>query len=203
MRILHIAPFNTAGVPGIFVQAERKLGHESHLITLGRDTQKREEDICLHLPFIDFWGTRLLKYFVTPRERREVTNTLKVPKEIPIIWKPGGSAEQALILFREFVWKQTINKCIQEINFFDMDVIQLDGGLGFYRDGRIIQSFKKPGKKIICCYTGSDLRTRGVMPEIDKVSDTGRSVLAKIVAVVAPKTFFHGTISKDRAKKQN
>ena len=49
MRILHIAPFNTAGVPMAFVRAERKMGHDSRLITLGPSRQERNEDICLRL----------------------------------------------------------------------------------------------------------------------------------------------------------
>ena len=84
MRILHIAPFNTAGVPMSFVHAERKLGHESNLITLGRNRQHREEDICLNLPCLDFWGTRWIKKIVTPKARRVVTNVTQIPEKIPI-----------------------------------------------------------------------------------------------------------------------
>ena len=53
----------------------------------------------------------------------------------------------------------------------NFDVYQLDSGLGFFRDARIIKSLKARGKKIICCYTGSDLRVRGVIPEIDAIAD--------------------------------
>ena len=57
-----------------------------------------------------------------------------------------------------------------------VDLIQLDGGIGFYRNGRDIINFKRLGKKIICCYTGSDLRMRGVIPQIDAVSDLNVTV---------------------------
>ena len=60
-RILHLAPFNTSGVPITLVRAEREVGFESRLITLGRDSRNYEEDICLDLPFLDFIGTRLAK----------------------------------------------------------------------------------------------------------------------------------------------
>ena len=46
---------------------------------------------------------------------------------------------------------------------------QLDGGLGFLRSGKIIKNFKD--KKIICVYFGSDLRRRGIIPVIDRISD--------------------------------
>lgn len=176
MRILHVAPFNTAGVPMSFVHAERKLGHESNLITLGRSPQYREEDICLNLPFLDFWGTRWIKRLVTPKARREVTNVTQIPEKIPIEWKPGGHFEWLLILFREWIWDRKIKSTISHNYFWDYDVYQLDGGLEFYRDGRIIRRLKERGKKIICCYTGSDLRTRGVIPEIDRMSDLNITV---------------------------
>ncbi|MBW1804258.1 MAG: hypothetical protein JRJ85_26440, partial [Deltaproteobacteria bacterium] len=84
--------------------------------------------------------------------------------------------EKALIQLREKIWKKRFESIFQKIDFWDFDVYQLDGGLGFYRDGRIIRQLKEKGKKIICCYTGSDLRTRGVIPEIDKVSDVNMTV---------------------------
>ena len=52
MKILHISPFNTAGLPIQFVKAERKLGIASRLITLQRTPYGFEEDICLELPVL-------------------------------------------------------------------------------------------------------------------------------------------------------
>jgi hypothetical protein len=170
MKILHIAPFNTAGVPMTFVQAERALGHESHLITLGRNKLSFKEDICLDLPFLNFWGTTLIKKIFTPYKRRIVDNIARIPDKIPIQWSPGNLGEQILIRFRESVWNNKIHKAILKYNLHDFDIYQLDGGLGFYRDSRFIIQLKKNKKKIICCYTGSDLRTRGVIPEIDHIS---------------------------------
>jgi len=159
-----------------FVKVERALGYESRLITLGRSSQARKEDICLDLPFLVFWGTRWLKKIVTPKQRRVVTHVAPVPESIPIQWKPGGAAEKALIRFRENIWEKRFESIFQKIDFWDFEVYQLDGGLGFYRDGRIIRQLKEKGKKLICCYTGSDLRTRGVIPEIDKLSDVNVTV---------------------------
>lgn len=176
MRILHIAPLNTAGVPMAFTRAERALGHESRLVTFSRSSQSREEDICLDLPFLDFWGTRWMKKMVTPPQRRKVKHIAHVPEDIPIQWKPGNPIEKALIQFREMVWRKQIEVLFKKIDFWDFEVYQLDGGLGFYRDGRIIRRLKEMGKKIICCYTGSDLRTRGVIPEIDRISDVNVTV---------------------------
>lgn len=176
MRIIHIAPFNTAGVPMTFVKAERILGHESRLITMGKHPQGREEDICLNLPLLDSRVVRGVKRIVTPEHRRTVSHIARKPEEIPIRWEPGGWTERLLFLLREALWKSKIEEAIRSHDLLDYDVYQLDGGLEFYRDGRIIRRLKDRGKRIICCYLGSDLRTRGVIPVIDTVSDLNITV---------------------------
>jgi glycosyltransferase involved in cell wall biosynthesis len=176
MRILHIAPFNTAGVPLTLVKAERELGHESRLITLGKSSQGREEDICLDLPFIDSWTTRWIKRMATPKSRRILMFDVEVPDQIPILWSAGSILEKGLIAFREWIWAKRIQQILKEIEINRFNMIELDGGLGFFRDGRIIRQFKSEGKKIICLYTGSDLRTRGVIPQIDAISDLNLTV---------------------------
>ena len=159
-----------------FVRAERMLGHESRLLTFGRSIQQREEDICLDLPFLDSPWIRGLKRFVTPKSRRVITNRLSVPDIIPRVWKPGNMAETLLFSLRERLWQKKINETIRELDIASFQVIQLDGGLGFYRDARLIQRMKEQKKTIICCYTGSDLRTRGVIPGIDRIADLNVTV---------------------------
>ncbi len=170
IRILHIAPFNVAGVPMTFVKAERELGFFSRLVTLASHPFGYEEDLCLNLPFSDlsqyFWIKRLL----TPAQRLRVENIHRIPDEIPIRWRPS-TGEKWLISFREGLWSRRINRLLKEIDFWNYDVYQLDGGLEFFRDGRTVRQIKAMGKKIICCYTGSDLRVRGVIPEIDERTD--------------------------------
>lgn len=171
LRILHIAPFNIAGVPITFVNAERKLGHYSRLVTLGKDARNYEEDICLELPFLNFWGTQLAKHLVSNPSKLFINNVSKVPLAKPLYWQPNGRAEAMLVSFREWLWRGRLNRFFEENAFWEFDVYQLDGGLEFFRDGRIARRLRELGKKIICCYTGSDLRTRGAIREIDAVSD--------------------------------
>ncbi len=159
-----------------FVKAERELGHYSRLVTLGPNTQKREEDVCLQLPFLDSPLTRWAKQAVTPQERLHVSNQLIIPDPIPLQWKPGGWMERDLITLREKMWERKITATIRDLDFFSFDLMQLDGGMEFYRDGRLVRAFKEKKKKVICCYTGSDLRTRGVIPEIDRLSDLNVTV---------------------------
>ncbi len=171
LKILHIAPFNTSGVPITFVKAERKLGHDSRLVTLGKDKRNYQEDICLNLPFLDSSGVRLAKKAFSHPSKLDINNQTKKLENIPLYWHANGLPEKTLIGFRERLWQKKINRLFSEIDFWNFDVYQLDGGLEFFRDGRTIRKLKSLGKKVICCYTGSDLRTRGAIPQIDSLSD--------------------------------
>jgi len=50
------------------------------------------------------------------------------------------------------------------------DIIHLEWGLEFYRDCSFVKRLVDLNKAITCTYHGQDLRTRGVLPAIDKVS---------------------------------
>jgi hypothetical protein len=176
LEILHIAPINTSGVPGQFVQAEREMGHKSRLVTLFKDDRDYFEDVCLNLPFINFAPTKWIKKHISHPQKLQVSNKIELPEIIPPVWTPFSKREKYLVKFRDFIWSPIIEDAIMDYDLNSFDIIQLDGGLGFYRDSRFIREMKALGKKIICCYTGSDLRTRGVIPQIDRMSDLNVSV---------------------------
>lgn len=170
-RILHLAPFNISGVPITLVRAERELGFDSRLITLGRDPRDYEEDICLDLPFLDFVGTRWAKKLFSDPARLQVTNRRAIPSSIPPTWTPHSLPEKWLVAFREALWQKKIAQAMAAVDFWNFDLYQLESGLEFFRDGRTILALKKRDKRVICLYTGSDLRTRGVISPIDSVAD--------------------------------
>lgn len=175
-RILHIAPSNTSGVPGQLVLAERKLGFESRLVTLFRDKRDYFEDICLDLPFIRFAPVFWMKKRVSKPERLTITNKTPRPERIPPTWNPHSSAERILVGMRDFVWKPIIDSAIEKYGLDTFDVVQLDGGLGLFRNSSFVKKMAAAGRKIICCYTGSDLRTRGVIRAVDKLSSLNVTV---------------------------
>lgn len=175
-RILHIAPANTSGVPGQLVQSERQLGYDSRLLTLFADPRNYFQDICLNLPFIDFASTRWVKRLVSNPQKLRVVNVAPKPEQIPIVWRPHTFAEQLLVQARDAWWKPLIKRATRRYSLDDFDVYQLDGGLDFYRNASFITEMKRRGKKVICCYTGSDLRTRGVIEAIDAVADVNVTV---------------------------
>jgi len=175
-KILHIAPANTSGVPGQFVQTERRLGYDSRLITLFSDPRNYFQDMCLTLPLIDMPFVRWVKRFVSNPQKLKITNVAARPDKIPIEWTPHSLLEKWLVRLRDRVWRRTIEDAVRHHSLDEYDVYQLDGGLGLYRNATFIQKMKAGGKKIICCYTGSDLRTRGVIPSIDSISELNVTV---------------------------
>ena len=175
-KILHIAPINTSSVPGNLVQAEQRLGYESRLLTLFRDPRNYFEDICLDLPWMHGSALLWIKSRVSAPERLQVDNVLRIPEHIPKTWQPHSFFEELLVKFRDLAWRPRIQKAISSHALDQFDIYQLDGGLGLYRQARFIKKMKKAGKKIICCYTGSDLRTRGVIPAIDAIADANFTV---------------------------
>ncbi len=170
-RILHLAPFNTSGVPITCVRAERRLGWHSRLITLGRDPRGYEEDICLELPLLDFAGLRWAKKLFSAPGRLQVTNTRAAMHNRPPVWQPHTRLEKWLVQGREWLWTPKIRRALAAVDFWNFDYYQLEGGMEFYRDGRLVEELKRRGKTIICLYTGSDLRTRGLLPMVDGHAD--------------------------------
>ncbi len=171
MKILHIAPQNVAGVPITFVRAEREMGHTSRLITMSRDPRGYEEDICLDLPLFRSPVVRVTKALLTPRERRTVVHRQRHYRRLPPVWRPN-LLERPLFRLREMLWAPRVERVLAEIDAESFEIVQLDGGLDFFRDGRVVRRLKAAGAKIVCCYTGSDLRTRGIVPAVDSLCDT-------------------------------
>ncbi|HEY5533716.1 MAG TPA: hypothetical protein VIL99_02065 [Ignavibacteria bacterium] len=166
MKILHIAPQNFAGIPFDFVKMHRKNGIESHLITLYKNTLNFEEDICLNLP--------LKTGKIANKWRNSKINTAG-NNELRYC-KPKNIAEQIYFRLRDFKNKDVIEKYIKEFNLLNYDIYHFDGGMDLFRDVRFARQLKEMGKKIICCYFGSDLRSRGVFKELDKISDLNITV---------------------------
>ena len=170
MKILHFAIENFARVPGNLVRAERALGHESYLMTLFPTSHKfHEEDHCLRMPFVATHSISFLKTFF--RSQHTLSNTRKSPNLGPPVWEPKNRFMGQLFDLRDQLWKSRIFKKLRTINIESFDVLFLDGGLGFLRNGKIVTRLKENGLKIGVLYCGSDLRTRGVLPSIENLAD--------------------------------
>ncbi|MEZ4691087.1 MAG: hypothetical protein R3A12_13370 [Ignavibacteria bacterium] len=65
---------------------------------------------------------------------------------------------------RDLKNKNKIESLIKDKGLYGFDIYHFDGGMDFFRDLRFAKELKRRGKKIVCCYFGSDLRTRGDFP---------------------------------------
>jgi len=169
MKILHLAVENYSRIPAILVREERKQGHDSYLVTLyptGRNYT--DADYCLNLPLIAKpWMSSIKKWFEPPSAR--ITNQRARPGRL--VFHQPGLFRSLFFRWRDFLWRSTIEPFLNRIDFYSFDLLILDGGAGFYRNGRIVRKFRSYGGKVIAAYYGSDLRTRGLLRQIDKYCD--------------------------------
>ncbi|MBS1491897.1 MAG: hypothetical protein JST55_00220 [Bacteroidetes bacterium] len=160
-KILHIAPQNTAGMPMDFVKMHRQFGFESNLVTIYKNKLHFEEDISLNL---ELPQSNLAKKW---RDKK-----IETPSEPALkIYKPKNIVEEIYFGLRDSKNKKRINELIEEYNLFDYDIYHFDGGMDFFRNLSFAKELKKRKKKIVCCYFGSDLRTRGIFKELEDMSD--------------------------------
>jgi glycosyltransferase involved in cell wall biosynthesis len=164
LKILHIAPLNFAGVPYDFYKMHNTCGDYSRIVTLHKNERIFPEDICLNFPL----PNQILAKYLRSRKVSSLEETVKTEAHYFI---PNNFFEKTYYKVYDFLIQPKIEEAIQEYSLNDFDIIQYDGGLDFYRDARQAIKWKKQGKKIVCCYYGSDLRIRGLIKEVDDISD--------------------------------
>jgi len=170
MKILHFAVENFARVPGNLVQAERTLGHDSYLMTMYATAHRfQDADYCLRLPFVGSRTAGMIKSVF--RSEQSQSNKRKDVSLGKPMWSPKNKAAAGLFDLRDRFWEDRIRNMLASIDIGSFDLLVLDGGLGFLRNGKIIQELKAGGMKIGILYCGSDLRTRGIIPAVDRLAD--------------------------------
>ena len=148
-------------MPFGFMQMQAQAGHESRLVTMFKNTLNFEEDITL--------GFELPAGKAAKAWRDSKMSGLKY-------YEPKNFAESLFFKLRDFRNRSKITALIDKHKLFDYDVYHFDGGMDFFRDLRFAKELKKRGKKIVCCYFGSDLRSRGIFRELDEMSDLNLTV---------------------------
>jgi len=169
LRVLHVAPVNVAGVPFLMMDMQRQFGAKTRLVTLHENTLTFPEDICLQLPLPRNWlanaWRRVKSYSVANATPLAGTNT---PTHI---FKSRNPVEGFYFALMDQMRKETVLDSIRKYELDLFDIVHYDGGMDFFRDSRIAKEWKRMGKKIVCHYMGSDLRVRGIIPEMDSLSD--------------------------------
>jgi glycosyltransferase involved in cell wall biosynthesis len=164
LKILHIAPINFAGVPYDFYKMHNQCGDFSRLITLHKNERIFPEDICLNLPLPN-------QILATKIRSKKVEQLEQQNREAAHYFETRNFFEKIYYNFYDFFIHPKIEKTISDYSLNDFDIIHYDGGLDFYRDARQAVKWEEQGKKIVCCYYGSDLRIRGLIKQLDEISD--------------------------------
>ena len=169
-RILYIAPEHVTGMLTLFQRGHRSRGYQCRFVTFFPASSGFEEDICLNLPFMP--DSKLVQWFkkVLYHDAPEMRG--QADKEgCPPVWRSGSAAEAVFFFLRDLVLHGRIKRAVKKHQLDQFDIYHLDQGIDFYRDARFIQRMKARGAKIVCFYNGTDLRNRGVIPQIDEISD--------------------------------
>jgi len=157
------------GTLSLWKRAHKAVGNECSYVTFFPSPKKYEDDICLALPFTfsKSLGRKLRKmFYFLKRGKLAEEQEIKGEK----IWSPS-KVESLYFQLKNHLWRKPIYRAIDNHKLDDFDVYHLEWGTEFFRDGRFVKNMKDKGKKIICHYHGQDVRIRGILPEIDKLSD--------------------------------
>lgn len=168
LKILHVALLNS-GFAADFCHMHNESGDYSRLVTFYRNKMGFAEDICMdyRLPegkLVDLW--RKIKQNSIVKRRAANPKSKKYH-----YFRPKNLAEKEYFKLVDRLREPLVAKVIADNNLDEFDIIHYDFALDFYRNAKQAVKWKEMGKKIVCCYYGSDLRIRGVIKELEQVSD--------------------------------
>ncbi|MCD6440255.1 MAG: glycosyltransferase [Candidatus Marinimicrobia bacterium] len=169
LKILYISPENTVGILSYWKKAHEINGNYCRFVTFYKTSAGYENDILLNLPLIasKSWYLRSRKVLSRVADGRELHANLS---GYPPVWNPPVW-QKKMMEFRELIWRPKINHAIREYNLEDFDVYHFEWGLDFFRNAAFAKRMKARGKKIVCHYHGQDMRNRGVIPDMEAISD--------------------------------
>jgi hypothetical protein len=171
MKILYISPENTVGTLELYRRIHGSRGNTLRYVTFYHSPKGFREDLCLNLPF-NFTNSflKILRHRVYQLYRGRTGYHMERPG-YPPVWKPEGRFDAAFIAWKERIWDKRIRRAVEEHGLYDADVVHFESGMDFYKDARFAKEIKERGAKIVCHYHGEDLRSRGVLAELDALSD--------------------------------
>ena len=168
MKVLYIAAEHVSGTLALFQQEHRRRGDECRYVTFWPSRWAFPEDICLNLSFMPNrpWIRGLRELLL--RGRGHGIHRPLTPQEP--FWNPR-SLERTLFAFRDFINWPDVAAAIHRHGLRDFDIVHLDGGLDFTRDARYVESVRAGGKHVVCFYHGTDLRNRGLVRNVDRLTE--------------------------------
>jgi len=170
ISVLHIAPENTAGVPYNVMEMQNRFGMRARLLTFYKIPFDFPEDICLDLPLPRGKLAMRWRSYKQARLQKQIRHQAHISTYLPY-YKPKNTAEKIYLLRREKKNQKKFLEALDKFQLHSSDIIHFDGGICFFTDSRMAYKWKAEGKKIVNCYFGDDLRTRGIVKEMDELSD--------------------------------
>ncbi len=171
MKILYISPENTVGTLSTWKKIHERKGNKCEIITFYNNPNQVDHGICLNLPFISTNSSYLNARHKYYKIFRGKLGDYQEAEGFPPTWEPNSLFEKLYFKFRDWIWSFYIEKAIRQYDLFSYDIYHFEWGLDFYRDCRFAKKLSKKNKPIICTYHGQDMRTRGVIKELDQISD--------------------------------
>lgn len=171
MKILYISPENTVGTMQLYQRIHEMHGNECRFVTFFHSPKGFQEDICLELPF-NFTKPLLKKIRHRIYQVYRGKDGYHTEKSgYPPTWSPEGKFDAAFLSWKEKRWTPYVEKAVLDHDLYNFDVYHFESGMDFYKNARFAKELKKRGKRIVCHYHGEDLRARGVLEPLDKLSD--------------------------------
>ena len=155
----------------LWKKAHESRGNQCDFITLYKNPKQNDAGICLNLPMISTnpWYLEIRHHYY--KIFRGSFGDYKEKEGFPPLWEPHSEIEKLYFSFRDWVWQKYIDPAIDKYKLFNYDIYHFEWGLDFYRDCRFAKQLYEDGKPIICTYHGQDIRTRGVIKEMDEISN--------------------------------
>lgn len=169
MRILVIAPFHVSGTLDLYQRGLRERGHELRFVTQWPNQWGFAEDISLNLPLMPHEGNWIVKSrrFLHRLTRGPLADDTPI-SERPPMWKSPGFVADSFFVLRDAVIAPYVIAAAREHKFDDYDLIWVDQGAGLFRDARLVRRWAEMGKHMMAFYHGSDMRNRGIFPQVDR-----------------------------------
>lgn len=170
MKILYISPENTVGTLSLWRQEHISRGNICRTVTFFRSPKNFDEDICLDLPF-NFTRPILSSFRnIIYQAYRGSDGYFKEKSGCPPQWEPEGILDSSFLKLKDLIWKPKIEEAIEKFGLYEFDIYHFESGMDFLKNEFFVRRLQQLEKTIICHYHGEDLRSRGVMPLIDKAS---------------------------------
>jgi len=168
MKILTIAPYHVSGTLDLWQAEHRRRGNENRYVTLFRSPFGFKEDICLDLPLQPNhdWIVQARKW-LHRATRGPLADDTPI-EERPPWWRSPSPLASAFFAFRDRVIAPQVERAIRKYGLDDYDIVWLDQGAEYYRDARTVRRWGAEGKPMLAFYHGSDMRNRGIYPQVDQ-----------------------------------